>query len=64
MTKPKTGAERQRARRAKGRQIAVVLTDEKAIASLESLTAEHGGVKAAVTHALHAAASKASKSPH
>lgn len=57
MTKPKTGAQRQAALRDKGRQIAVVLRDPAAIAALDKLTAKHGGVTAAVTHALHAAAS-------
>jgi tryptophan synthase beta subunit len=56
--KPKTGAQRQAAYTAKGRQIAVVLTDEKAIATLERLAEQHGGIKAAVTHALHAVALK------
>lgn len=63
MTKPKTGAQRQAALRDKGRQIAVVLRDPKAIRALDRLTAKHGGVTAAVTFALHAASSKA-KPPH
>jgi hypothetical protein len=54
--KPKTGAERQASLRAQGRQIAVVLRDPAAIKSLDRLTAKHGGVTAAVTAALHAAA--------
>ena len=66
MPKPKTGAQRQAAYAARGRQIAVVLTDDKAIATLDRLAKREGGVKAAVTAALHAAASKAtgSKPPH
>jgi hypothetical protein len=59
MQRPKTGAQRQAAYTARGRQIAVVLTDPKAIASLDRLAKREGGVKAAVTFALHAA-SKAS----
>ena len=59
MTKPKTGAERQAASVARGRQIAVVLRDPAAVAALDKLTDKHGGVTAAVTAALvHAAASK------
>jgi len=58
MTAPKTGAERQAAHRAKGRQVAVVLRDPKAIKALDKLAAQHGGVTAAVTYALHASASK------
>jgi hypothetical protein len=48
MTKPKTGSQRQAALRDKGRQIAVVLRNPVAIAALDKLTAEHGGVTAAV----------------
>jgi hypothetical protein len=55
MTKPKSNAERQSAYRESGRQIAVVLRDDKAIATLDKLAAKHGGVTAAITHALHAA---------
>jgi TusA-related sulfurtransferase len=62
--KPKTGAQRQAAHVAKGRQIAVVLTDEAAIAALDRLAAKHGGVKAAVSYALHAADSKRKPAPH
>lgn len=58
MTAPKTGAERQAAHRAKGRQVAVVLRDPKAIKALDDLTARHGGVTAAITYALHAATAK------
>ena len=66
MPKPKDGAARQADYRSRGRQIAMVLTDPKAIATLERLEKREGGVKAAVTAALHAAASKAtgSKPPH
>lgn len=64
MPKPKTGAQRQAAYASKGRQVAVVLTDEAAIAALDRLAAKHGGVKAAVTHALtHAATRPASTRP-
>jgi len=52
--KPKTGAERQAALRDKGRQIAVVLRDPKAIKALDRLTAKHGGVTAAITEILKA----------
>lgn len=52
---PKSGAKRQAEFRKKGRQIAVVLRDEDAIAALDRLAAKHGGVTAAVTFALHAA---------
>lgn len=61
MTKPKTGAERQAALRAKGRQIAVVLRDPGAIAALDRLAAKHGGVTAAVSYALHAASRRCSE---
>lgn len=53
----KTGAARSAAYRDKGRQIAVVLRDPKAIKALDRLAEKHGGVTAAVTWALHAAAS-------
>jgi hypothetical protein len=49
---PKTAAERKADSVARGRQIAVVLRDEVAIAKLDHLTEKHGGVTAAVTHAL------------
>ena len=55
MPKPKDGAARTAAYRESGRQIAVVLRDDKAIAALDRLAAKHGGVTAAITHALHAA---------
>lgn len=55
MLKPKDGAARTAAYRETGRQIAVVLRDDKAIATLDRLAAKHGGVTAAVTAALHAA---------
>jgi len=54
---PKTGAQRQAELRSRGRQIAVVLRDQRAIEALDRLAAEHGGVTAAVTFALHAAVS-------
>jgi hypothetical protein len=60
MSKPKTGAQRQAALRDKGRQVAVVLRDPAAIAALDKLTAQHGGVTAAVSCALvHAATTSA-----
>lgn len=59
MASPKTGAERQAAHRAKGRQVAVVLRDPKAIKALDKLAAKHGGVTAAVTYALRVTTSKA-----
>lgn len=55
MLKPKDGAARTAAYRETGRQIAVVLRDDKAIATLDRLAAKHGGVTAAVTHALKTA---------
>jgi hypothetical protein len=51
-TKPKTAAERQTALRARGRQIALVLRDEAAIAELDRLAAEHGSQRAAIEHLL------------
>lgn len=63
MPKPKDAATRQADYRNRGRAIAVVLRDDKAIAALDKLTERHGGVTAAVTFALHAAASRA-KPPH
>lgn len=56
--KPKTGAQRQAAYVGTGRQIALVLRDERAVASLDALAEKHGGVTAAVTHALVRAAPK------
>lgn len=55
MLKPKTGAQRQAAYAATGRQIACVIRDPQALKALERLEAKHGGVTAAVTAALHAA---------
>lgn len=52
----KTGAERQAALRSRGRPLAVVLLDTAAIKALDKLTAKHGGVTAAVAHALKFAA--------
>ena len=51
----KTGAERQAALRDKGRQIAVVLRDPKAIKALDRLAKQYGGVTAAIHAALLAA---------
>lgn len=55
MTATKTGAERKAESVARGRQIAVVLRDPVAIKALDKLAAKHGGVTAAVTHALRTA---------
>ena len=52
MERPLTGAERQAAHVAKGKQVAVVLTDRAAIRALARLAKVHGGIKAAITHAL------------
>ena len=53
--KPKTGAERQAASVARGRQIAVVLRDPAAIAALDRLKVNHGGITAAITALLKGA---------
>jgi len=58
----KTPAERQAAYAAKGRAIACVIRDDKALAALAVLERQHGGVTAAIIAALHAAASKRSAS--
>lgn len=55
MTQPKTPAERKAESVARGRQIAVVLRDPVAVKALDKLVAKHGGVTAAVTHALKTA---------
>lgn len=55
MSAAKTGAQRQAALRSKGRQVSVVLRTPEAIAALDALAAECGGVTAAITHALVAA---------
>ena len=61
MNKPKTGAQRQAKLRASGRAIACVIRDDKALYALDKLERTHGGVTAAVTHALvHAATCKGS----
>lgn len=52
----KTGAERQASYVASGRAIACVIRDREAIQALERLESQHGGVTAAVTAALRAAA--------
>lgn len=57
--RPATGAQRNAKYRAQGRQIAVVLRDERAIASLDRLAEKHGGVTAAVSHALVSASPSA-----
>jgi hypothetical protein len=56
--KPKTGAQRQAAYTASGRQIACVIRDPDAIKALAKLETKHGGVTAAITHALIAAPKK------
>jgi len=56
---PKTGAQRQAASVARGRQIAVVLRDPVAIDALDKLVEKHRGVTAAVTAALIHAATRA-----
>lgn len=58
MRTAKTGAQRQAALRSKGRQVSVVLRDPEAIAALNALAAECGGVTAAITHALVAAGAR------
>jgi hypothetical protein len=63
MPAPKSGAQRQAAYAASGRQIACVIRDDKALRSLAKLEAKHGGVTAAIVAALHAADSR-SKLPH
>lgn len=50
---------RQRRYRERGRQVAVVLRDPVALAALEQLSAIHGGVRAAIEHALRAASDRA-----
>ena len=57
-TKPKTAAQRQAIYAASGRQIACVIRDPAALLALADLESRHGGVTAAITAALHAAASK------
>jgi len=56
MTTPKTGAQREAKRRASGRAIACVIRDPVAQRALDALERKHGGVTAAVTAALLAAA--------
>lgn len=50
--KIQTGAEREAARRLRGKAIALVLSDRLAIASLEKLSEKHGSQRAAVEFAL------------
>lgn len=52
VAKPKTGAQRVADSKARGRQIAVVIRDERALENLARLEREHGGPTAAVTTAL------------
>lgn len=55
LPRPSTSAHRQAAYRNKGRGVAFVLNDEKAMQKLAALEVIHGGVKAAVTAALRGA---------
>lgn len=48
----KTSAQRQASYAASGKAIACVIRDPEAIKALGILSAQHGGVTAAVTHAL------------
>lgn len=59
----RTSAERQSARRERGKAIGVVLTDPAAIKSLARLVKRLGGVKAAVEWALIRAAQKRAPNP-
>lgn len=52
MPKPKTGAQRQAAYVASGRQIACVIRDADALIAMSRLEKEQGGVTAAITYAL------------
>lgn len=47
-----TNATRQAKHRAKGRPVSFTITDPDAIRNLEALTIKHGGLKAAIEHAL------------
>lgn len=49
---PKTDAERKALERERGRQVAVILRDDAAIAELDRLAAEHGSQRAALEHLL------------
>jgi len=49
---PATSAQRKARYRATGRQIAVVIRDERALTALDELERKHGGVTAAITAAL------------
>ena len=60
---PKTGAQRVADSKSRGRQIAVVLRDPQAIAALDSLAERHGGVTAAVSHALVSASQSPKGAP-
>lgn len=60
-TRPATGAEREAKRRAAGRAIACVLRDPRAVAALDRLAERHGGVTAAVSHALVSASHEAAR---
>ncbi|WP_043112812.1 hypothetical protein [Solimonas flava] len=49
---PKTDAERKALQRERGRQVAIILRDEIAIAELDRLAAQHGSQRAALEHLL------------
>lgn len=50
--RPVSGAERQAKYAARGRAIACVIRDQRAIAALDRLSQQHGGVTAALTEIL------------
>jgi len=52
---PTGNATRQAKHRAKGRPVSFTLTDPDAIRNLEALAIKHGGLKAAIEHALRSA---------
>lgn len=49
---PASAAERKAAHRARGRQVAVILTDQAAIAALDQLSRRYGSQRAAIEIAL------------
>lgn len=55
-TKPKTDAERKALQRQRGRQLAIILRDDVAIAELDRLTVEHGSQRAAIEWLLNRSA--------
>lgn len=56
---PYSASERAARYKASGRQIACVIRDPVALAALDALSEKHGGVTAAITHALRMAFSAA-----